>query len=139
MSTFIDQAVEQVLGGWNGPDDWTDDQVWSNGVYDLRSRFTGKGYVGMFRYLGGNGASVWQVVDPSFHPYSGRCPRVTSFGTWLLRSAEYHEQNCFGTEKEAKRATIRAAIEHQPIQGGQLLDVGDDMLRKFWGYGHERN
>jgi len=114
--------VERVLAGWNGPDDWTGDNTWSNGVYSIRYRSTGAGFIGMFRYLGGNGHCSWQCVDQS---------GVTPATTWIGgRSAEYHARESFATVKEAKKAAICAAMEH-----ALLSNDSDDIVRFFWGAG----
>ena len=102
---------EEILKVWNAnPSDFTGDNTIMNGIYSLRLRCTGKGYVGMFRYLGPTprghvGKCLWEVIDDT----SGRW---TSIGTWLGRTAEYHAWKCFATAKEAMTAAIDAAFEH---------------------------
>jgi hypothetical protein len=114
MSTFIDQAIEQALAAWSAnPDDWDGDNTLSNGVYSIRYRGS-EGFIGMFRYLGGNGHAAWQVVDRQ---------GVTNVSTWHCRSAEYHERESFATMKEAKDAAIRAAIDHS-LNNGDGLWIG---------------
>lgn len=112
MSTM---EVDDILAEWNAtPDNMAGDSVWSNEFYSISYRTTGKGYVGMFRFLGMTphghlGKSQWQVVSQRTVTRSGW---TTSIGTWLSRQPEYRHKESFATVKEAKQAAIRAAFEH---------------------------
>lgn len=128
---FVDD--DEILKVWNAnPSDFTGDNTVTNDIYSLRLRCTGKGFVGMVRYLGPTktrftpeyeknpsgrfrptgvqvkrgghvGKSTWEIITPN---------DIITASSWANRSAEYHAQNCFATAKEAEVAAIDFAFNH---------------------------